>query len=334
MKKTILWFLVVVVIVSMVSLFSLVSCKKETTEEEEAVAEEVAEETTEETTTQEEQLKFAFSVAILDNPYFIEVANGFKDRCEELGIEAIINDGEYDAEKQYSQMENYITLGVDAICVAPVDTKSLEEIVERAKDAGIVVIGEAQGIENADANVIVNDYEYGTTIGSTAAKWINEKLDGIAKVILLTLDHVEAVILRGDGMRDVINEECPDSEIIAREAAQTTEEAMDDAIALLQANPDVKVISCVNDQLALGANQAVVNLGLEGPDFFVGGADDTAEGEAKMKEEGSVFRATIDIDPYGTGKICADIMYDYVKNGVKNETIYFEMNPVWQEDLK
>lgn len=338
MKKIALRFLVAAVIISMVGIFSLTSCKEpevivETVTETVVETVEVEKETTtDETTSVEKELKFAFSVAILDNPYFIEVANGFEDRCEELGIEAIISDAKYDAAEQYSQFENYIALEVDAICAAPVDTKSLEEVVSQAKDAGIVVIGEAQGIANADGNVIVNDYEYGVSIGKTAAEWINEKLGGEAKVLLITLDHVEAVILRGDGMRDVITDETG-AEIIGRQAAQTTEEALNIAETVLQADPDVKVISCVNDQLAIGATEAVRNLGLAGPDFFVGGADNTAEGQAKMMEEGSVFRVTIDIDPYGTGKVCADVMYDYVMNGVKNETIYFEMIPVWQEDL-
>jgi ribose transport system substrate-binding protein len=195
-----------------------------------------------------------------------------------------------------------------------------------------VVIAEAQEIANADGNVIVNDYDYGVAIGEATSQWINEKLDGKAEVLLIAIDQVEAVILRGDGMEDTITSET-NAEIIARQSAQTTEEALNVAETVLQANPDVKVITCINDQLALGATEAVKNLGLTSQDFFVGGADNTAEGRAKMMEENSVFRLTIDIDPYGTGADCVDVMYDYVINGVKNDTFYFEMTPIWQEDL-
>lgn len=293
-----------------------------------------AEETTVAATTEAaKKLKFAFSVAILDNPYFIEVANGFKDKCAELGIEAIVTDAKYDAPTQFNQLEDFISSKVDAIAAAPVDQKSLQEVVQKAKDNGIIVVGEAQGIDNADGNVIVNDYEYGLVNGKNAAKWIKEKLGGKANVILLTLDHVEAVIKRGDGMIDAIKKECPDAKIIARQSAETMEKAMNITETLLQAHPEINVIVCVNDQHALGALQAVKNMNIKDPNFFIGGADNTAEARAAMVEPGSVFRVTIDIDPYGTGKKLVEVMYDYVQNGPKGETFYFTMTPVWQEDL-
>ncbi|MHB1345915.1 MAG: sugar ABC transporter substrate-binding protein [Candidatus Humimicrobiaceae bacterium] len=319
MKKTMLLFLVVAVIISMVGLFSLAGCKTTTATETTAAA---------------KQLKFAFSVAILDNPYFVEVANGFKDRCKELGIEAIISDAKYDSATQLSQFETYISSGVDAICAAPVDANGLQDVVKKAKDKGIIVVAEAQGINNADGNVIVNDYDYGVVNGGNAAKWINEKLGGKASVLLITLDNVEAVKLRGNGMADTIQKLCPDAKIVARQYAETTEKAMNITETILQAHPEVNVIDCVNDQHAIGALEATKNMNIKDPNFFIGGADNTQEARAKMVEAGSYFRVTIDIDPYGTGKKCVDVMMDYIKNGSKGETFYFKMTPVWQQDIK
>ena len=290
--------------------------------------------TTAATTTAGEKLKFGFSVAILDNPYFIEVANGFKDACAENGIEAVINDAKYDATEQYNQMENYISMGVDAICVAPVDAKSLEAVVAKAQEGGIRVISEAQGISNADANVIVDDYKYGVANGENVSKWINEKLDGKGKVLILSLDNVEAVILRGNGIQDTIKANCPDAVIVARQMATTIEEAMKVTETVLQANPDVNVIACVNDQLALGAFEAVKNMNIDDVNFFIGGADNTAEMITKMKEAGSLLRSTIDIDPYGTGKKCVEVMLANLKASEGGKNYFFEMIPVWQSDLK
>lgn len=281
------------------------------------------------------QLKFGFSVAILDNPYFIEVANGFKEECKAKGIEANVTDAKYDATEQYNQMENFITMGVDGICVAPVDAKSLEAVVKKAQDKGIKVVSEAQGVANADANVIVDDYKYGVVNGENASKWIKEKLGGKAKVLILSLNNVEAVILRGNGMQDTIKKNCPDAQIVARQMATTIEEAMKATETVLQAHPDLNVIACVNDQLALGAYQAVKNMNIKTENFFIGGADNTAEMIAKMKEEGSLLRSTIDIDPKGTGKNCVDVMLNNVTNGSeKGKNYFFDMKPVWQADLK
>lgn len=277
------------------------------------------------------QLKFAFSVMIMDNPYFIAVKKGFEDRCKELGITAIVNDAKYDAATQYSQVENYITLGVDAILIAPVDSKSISAMVTKAKAKKIIVVAEAQGISNADANIIINDYDYGVAGGKNAAKWINEKLGGKAEVAIVAQDNVEAVILRGNGIEDTIKKLAPNAKIVARQTGDTPEQAMKIAETVMQAHPNVKVWQCVNDSAALGVYQAIKAMGKNTADFYIGGADATSEALAKMNEKGSVFRSTSDIDPYGTGRKCVDVMLDYVRNGSKNQTIYFDIKPVWQK---
>lgn len=279
----------------------------------------------------EMKMKFGLSVATLDNPYFIEVAGGFKDRCEELGIEAIIADAKYDAALQNDQFENFMAMGVQAMCACPVDQKGLGLVTKKAIDKGIIVVSEAQKIDNANGHVIVDDYGYGEVNGTNAAKWINHKLGGKAEVMLLTLDHVEAVKLRGDGMRDVITKECPNAKIVTRQYAESMEKAMNIVDSVLTANPKVRVISCVNDQLALGALAAVQSKGIKDELFYIGGADFTEEAQAKMAIPGSYFRVTVDIGPRQAGIDCVDMMYDYVKNGPKGETKFFDMNSHWQK---
>lgn len=285
------------------------------------------------TTVSTEKLKFGFSIMIGDNPYFIEVKKGFEDRCKELGIESVAVDAKYDSPTQISQVENMITSGCQAICIAPVDAKGLETVVDAAKNKNIIVVAEAQGIANADANVIVNDYDYGVANGTNAAKWINEKLGGEANVLIISQDNVEAVIQRGNGIEETIKKLCPNAKIVARQTGDTPEAALKIAEAALTAHPEINVIACVNDSSALGAYEAVKAKVKDTSLFYVGGADYTAEAKAKMLEAGSFFRATVDIDPYGTGKKCVDVMLDYIKNGSKGETFYFDMIPIWQADI-
>lgn len=278
------------------------------------------------------KMKFAFSPATLDNPYFIEVANGFKTRCAELGVEAIITDPKYDAALQNDQFENFIAMGVKAMAACPVDQKGLQAVTQKAVDRGLIVISQAQKIDNASGHLIVDDYGYGVVNGTNAAKWINHKLGGTAKVLLITLDHVEAVKLRGDGMEDTIRKET-NATIVARQYAETMEQAMNIADAVLTANPDLRVIACVNDQLALGALAAVQSKGIRADNFYIGGADFTDEAQSKMKLPGSYFRVTADIGPYQSGIDMANMMYDYVTNGSKGETKYFNIISHWQDGV-
>ena len=277
--------------------------------------------------------KIGYSIMNIDNPYFISVKQGVEDRCKELGIEVIVSDAGYDAATQYSHFENFISMGVDGIIADPIDQKSLTDIVEQAKAAGIPVIGEAQPIDNASANCIVNEYDYGYLNGTQAAKWINEKLGGKGKVVIISQDNVEAVIQRGNGLQDAILKLAPESEIVARQAGDTPEMGMKIAESVLQSRPDVNVIVGVNDSGALGAYEAVKNMGIDTTNFLVGGADFTAEAQAKIKEEGSFYRYTIDIQPYETGKKCVDLILEVLESGDKTEPNYFSMAPKWQGEF-
>ena len=284
---------------------------------------------------EEPKMRFAFSIMQLDNPYFIAVKQGFEDRCEELGVESIIVDARYDVAKQVSDVENLVMQGVDGMMIAPIDQNALQPLVETAKAQGIAVVAEAQPIDNAHGMHIVNEYEYGVVIGTNAAKWITEKLGGTAEVIIISQDNVEPVIQRGNGIEDTILEMAPGSKIVARQAGDTPEQGMRIVESVLQTHPNVKVITGNNDSGALGGYEAVKALGVGSEDFYVGGGDATAEALAKMREPGSVYRATVDILPYETGAAVADMLYRFKTEGFpdEQEVVYFPMEPVWQEDV-
>lgn len=336
MKKGLKLFTVVIIVFCLIAVISACTTKQpgkegnaKTEESTTAKAAESAAEKKEEEPAK--KLKFGFSAATLDNPYFIEVANGFKDKCKELGVEAIVTDAKYDAATQTSQFENFVSIGCQAMGACPVDQKGLQAVTQEAVDKGVVVISQAQKIDNASGHIIVDDYGYGVVNGTNAAKWINTKLGGKAHVLLITLDHVEAVKLRGDGIEDTIKKECPNAVIVKRQYSESMERAMSIAETALTADPTINVISCVNDQLAIGALAAVQSKGIKDDNFYIGGADYTDEAQAKMKEPGSYFRVTVDIGPRQSGIDMAQMMYDYVTEGVKNETMYFEMTSHWQE---
>lgn len=283
--------------------------------------------------TKEEKLTFAVSMPTLDNPYFVSVVEGFTDKCEELGVEVVANGSEYDSAEQYSQFENYASLGVQAVLACPVDGKSLEAGVDLLHEKGAYVCGIAQGIPNQDCGDILDDYAYGVNNGEQAAKWINTYLADEEKVqvCLITLDHQEDVKRRGDGMEDTIKELCPNAEIVVRQAAESMEQAMNVAETALQAYPDIKVIACVNDQHALGAQEAVLNLGIGDETFYIGGGDWTEEVQAAMKDPNCLIRQSSDIQPYETAQKCAQMLYDMVVNGEEGAVNQTSIKPHWQE---
>jgi len=270
-----------------------------------------------------------------DNEYFAMVAEGIQAFCDEKGIQFnFFGAGRtgYDAAEQYAQFENFIIQGVDGIISCPVDDTSLQEVVKEAQDKGIVVIGQAQSIAGADGNSIIDDYQYGVELGNAAVAWAKKYLadEEVIKVCLITLDHQDQVRLRGDGMEDTIRRELPNAEITYRQKAESTEEALQVAETVLTAHPDLKLIACVNDQMALGAWQAVENLNLYQDNFYIGGGDNTGQIGNYVADPNCAIRQSIHINPFQSGWNCAEMIYDQIVNGIPARTEYFLLVPNWQ----
>lgn len=287
------------------------------------------------TLAEEKKVVIGMSIPQLANPYFVSVMNGLQDKCDEYGYQLITVDAGYDVAKQVSDFENFGNQGVTAVVACPIDSNALVPVTEALKEKGIMVISFAQIIENANAIFTLDEYSYGVAIGTNAAQWINEKLGGVAEVLIISQDNVEAVVARGDGIQDTIMKLAPGAKIVARQAGDNPTKGMEITENIMQQFPNVKVITGNNDSGPLGAYEAILGMGKATDDFYIGGADATPEAIAKMKEEGSIYRATVDIQPFVTGQDCGNIIKEFLENGVPDKApiSYFSMKAIWQEDV-
>ena len=287
------------------------------------------------------EVSVGLSIPQLANPYFVSVKNGVEAKCNEYGYKLTVVDANYDVAKQVSDFENFMNQGVTAVIACPIDGNALDSVTKQMNEKGIVVISFAQLVPNANAIFTVDEYSYGQVIGENAAKWINEKLDGKGNVLIISQDNVESVVKRADGIQDKITELCPEAVIVARQAGDNPEKGMQITEDVMQQHPEVNVITGNNDSGPLGAVEAVKGLNLSQDvldKFYIGGGDATPEAIEKMKDETSVYRATVDIGPYDTGENCVVAIHDIIESGempIKDavKTTYFNMDPGWQEDV-
>lgn len=279
------------------------------------------------------KVRIGFAVMDLANPYFVQVANGFKEQALKLGVEVTVTDSKMDAATQVSAIENYIASKMDAIICSPVDPKAIEPLVKKARDAGIKFISQAQMVEGSDAFITLIEYEYGLTGGRMAGEWLKKNATGPVEVAILDLPELAPLIDRAKGLEDGVKELYPEAKVVANQSASTPETGMKAAETILQANPNVKVILAINDAGALGAFETAKAMGKATDDFYIGGLDATPEAIAKMKE-GGVYRGTVDIDPKGTGALCVDTALKVIKEGPMAEKVVIPMFPVTQEDAK
>jgi len=126
--KRLFFLLVVIVIVSAISLIG-VGCKEE-------VAEEV-----EESVTEKEEIKVAFCSPAMDIEWFMWMADGARAKAEELGVEVIITDANYDNDKMISDFRDVIAMGAQAASTILMDDAIGPAVKEICDDTlGLIII--------------------------------------------------------------------------------------------------------------------------------------------------------------------------------------------------
>lgn len=232
----------------------------------------------------DDSIAIGVSVMTLENAIWAQTCTAIQEQCKAKGWECTLLDCKSTAETQISQIENFISKGVDAIVVNPTDQAALEGVMKQAMDQGIKVISWDIDTEAADVCLLVSNYEVGYTIGEQAAKWINEKYDGVTEICVL--DYPEAgteVIKRADGIVDALTELAPNSTVVARVSHEGSPSGGMSAMeSVLQAHPGTRVVCSVGDGGAMGANEALKAAGLSGDECGIFSADGTQEFLSKI----------------------------------------------------
>jgi ribose transport system substrate-binding protein len=235
---------------------------------------------------------------------------------------------------QISQVENFISSGVDVLIVEPVEENSLNVVLKQAKDKGIKIFGwNAEG-ENVNIRWIVDNFELGKVIGKEAAKWINQKFNGSCEVAILDYPQLGILLERANGILAGLKEDAPNAKIVAQSSAINPIEGMAKTETFFQANPNIKVICAIGGGGAVGANEAVKAAGKLTPDFGIFAADATNEELAAIKNN-EACRMSVMIT--GGPTLMAKEIFDWVKKLLANEPVpervYREMIPITAANL-
>ena len=184
----------------------------------------------------EKKLTIAYSVPNYANEFWVNWTDAMKAECEELGYEFIVEDAKGDVANQVTQLENWITRGIDSCVIAPVDADALQATVDEAMAEGIPVINAATKLERYTAYVGVDQYYYGEEIGKCAAAWVNENLADKeeVKVAILTDSTQKNMITRTEGMKAGLSN-APNIVIVAEQDAYAADAGMSAAENILQA---------------------------------------------------------------------------------------------------
>lgn len=256
-------------------------------------------------TARAQEYKIGLAISTTNNPFFVDLRDGVIEAAEKLGGTVQVVDAQDDASAQLNGMDDLITQGVDIILVNPVDSDAIVPAVEQANEAGIPVIT-IDRLSNG-GEVVTQVASNNVEGGEMAAKFIIEKVGEGAKVIQLEgVPGASATNERGEGFNNIAKDKL---DIVATQSANFNRaEGLTVTENLLQANPDIKAIFAQNDEMALGAVEALKAAGME--DVIVVGFDGNEDG-LKAVEAGEMA-ATIAQQPKEMGKIAVQAAYDFL----------------------
>lgn len=245
------------------------------------------------------------SLSTLNNPFFVDVRDGAQEAADELGIDLTVVDAQNDSTAQTDQIASAVSSGTSGLLINAVDSDAAAAAVAPALSGDLPVIGVDRAVNGAEITSLVSSDNVAG--GSQAADALAAAIGEEGKVIVLQgQPGTSASRDRGAGFTEGIAA-YPGIEVVAMQTANFDRaQALDVATNLLQANPDVVGIFAENDEMALGAIQA---LGARaGDDVHVVGFDGTDDGLAAV--EAGTLEATIAQQPRELGRQSVELMAD------------------------
>jgi ribose transport system substrate-binding protein len=246
-----------------------------------------------------ETKKVGFVISTQSNPFFVTLKEGAERKAKDLGVELIVLDSQDDPAKEASNVEDLITKKVDLIVINPTDSDAVVNSVLAANDAGIPVITVDRASNGGE--VVCHIASDNVAGGKMAGEFIIEQLGGKGKVVELEgIAGTSAARERGEGFNAAL--EGTEIEVVARQTADFDRaKGLDVMENILQSQPEIDAVFAHNDEMALGALEAIK---ASGRDIIVVGFD--ATDDAVKAVEAGEMAATVAQQPGLMGEIAIE----------------------------
>jgi len=190
-----------------------------------------------------DSFKIGISIQSLENDYWAGVFGEVEKMLKEKGWEYTLVDCKDNSAEQISQLENFITAGVDMIMVHPSDPAAIEDVCKEALDAGIKVMCWDDKMENTTVNWVLDNTELGKTIATPAADFINEhySADNKAEVCVIGYPQTPILLERENGILEGLKGAEGKYEVVASIEGLEANDAQTNVETVLQAHPDCKI---------------------------------------------------------------------------------------------
>jgi len=267
------------------------------------------------------------------NPFFVKMKQGAEDAAAAQGVslQSFAGRKDGDNETQVQAIENLISAGAAGFLITANDSKAIVPAIDKARQAGLLVIALDTPTEPADAvdaTFATDNYQAGLLIG----RWAKAKFDAEgkqAKIAMLNLnaEQVSVDVQRDQGFLAGFGVDVADNAVIGDEidprivghgvtagAQEGGRTAMEN---LLQKDPTINLVYTVNELSAAGAYQGLKAAGKE-TDVTIVSVDGGCSGVADV--HGGVIAATSQQYPLKMASLGIEAISAFAKNGTEPTT--------------
>lgn len=246
-----------------------------------------------------ESKTIGLSMNDMSNPFISSVADGVKKAAEAAGYKVQIADAASSVQTQITQLENFITMNMNAVFVFATDPVALADTTQKIHDAGIKLVTAGGDLAGADVVMNVDQYEWGKACAGLMTDWATTTFgETTGKVIVLKSTTTSESTKRSNGIIDGLkaagfNVVVSETEAILSTEARTVMENM------WQQNSDAIGAVCYASDGAIGVNEYIMGLAtVDKSKFGVFGCDSSdaiVELINMSATNESVFRGAIGI---------------------------------------
>ncbi len=281
------------------------------------------------------------SIARFDDNFLTVMRNGMVDHAESLdGVNLQVEDANDDIGRQIDQVKNFVAAGVDAIVVNIVDTSAGAAVSEAAGSTPLVYVNRepdnVNELPETQAFVASNEIESGTLEAFQICRNLRAagKAGGAKGYLMNGQLSNQAAVQRSKDVHDVIGMDMCNFMTLIDE--QTANWSRDEAQSLmtnwLSAAEDFDFVIANNDEMAIGAIQAMKAAGIDMADVEVGGVDATQDALVAM--QAGELDVTVFQDAFGQGSGSVDTAIALANGDDVDSKVYIPFKLVTPDNIK
>ena len=277
-------------------------------------------------TAQAQDIRLLASVPSMGFPFFVHMMNEIKAEAEGLGVGIVEADGQNSTPKQTADVEAAVIQGLDGILISPTDVNAMAPALQTAVENGVPVVTIDRRIDGVDG-ILAHVGADNVKGGEAQGQWIVDNFpDGARIVNLQGQPGASAAIDRNQGVHNVLDGMDGYEFIVEQTANFARDQGLsvtESILAGLESPPDV--IVAANDDMALGAVEAVRAQGLDG-EIAILGFDALPEALAAVRD--GALAGTVEQFPGGQSRQAMQILVDFVRDGKEPADSLILLTPI------